>query len=168
MQTMEVISVNIWQILISLCNLLILFLILKKFLYEPVRRTLESRRAAIDSQYAKTRKPPSATRSPTRPNTRIGWRRLDAEAKRIRDEAVEEANRRGEKLLAEAKSKADDMVRRAEETIKLDREKAAEDMKSEIADVSSKIAETLIKREINDKDQHELIDSFIKDLGDSK
>ena len=41
-------------------------------------------------------------------------------------------------------------------------------MKSQIADVSSKIAEKLIKREINDKDQHELIDSFINDLGASK
>ncbi len=167
MQTMEVISVNIWQILISLCNLLILFLILKKFLYEPVRRTLESRRATIDTQYADAE---NAKRDALADKAEYANRlaALDAEAKRIRDEAVEDANRRGEKLLAEAKSKADDMVRRAEEEIKLDREKAAEDMKSEIADVSSKIAETLIKREINDKDQHELIDSFINDLGDSK
>ena len=167
MQTMEVISINIWQILISLCNLLILFLILKKFLYEPVRRTLESRRVAIDSQYqdAETAKR-DALADKTEYANRLAT--ADAEAKRIRDEAVEEANRRGEKLMNEAKSKADDMVRRAEETIKLDREKAAEDMKSEIADVSSKIAEKLIKREINDKDQHELIDSFINDLGDSK
>ena len=33
MQTLEIISVNLWQILISLANLLIIFLILKKFLY---------------------------------------------------------------------------------------------------------------------------------------
>ncbi len=33
MQSLDVISVNLWQILISLCNLLILYLILKQFLY---------------------------------------------------------------------------------------------------------------------------------------
>ena len=32
-QTLDVISVNIWQILISLANLLLIFLILKKLLW---------------------------------------------------------------------------------------------------------------------------------------
>lgn len=41
MQSLEVFSLNLWQMLISLCNLIILFLILKKFLYKPVRRALE-------------------------------------------------------------------------------------------------------------------------------
>ena len=52
MQTLEVISVNIWQIIISLANLVILTLILKKFLYSPVRKMLAQRRAVIDTQYA--------------------------------------------------------------------------------------------------------------------
>ena len=50
--SMEVISVNIWLILISLCNLLILFLILKKFLFKPVTKTLDERKKAIDADYA--------------------------------------------------------------------------------------------------------------------
>ena len=41
MQSLEVISVNIWHILISLCNLLILFLIVKRFLFKPVKKALE-------------------------------------------------------------------------------------------------------------------------------
>ena len=32
-QSLDIISVNIWQILISLANLLIMFLILKRFLF---------------------------------------------------------------------------------------------------------------------------------------
>ena len=45
MPTLDVISVNIWSILISLCNLLILFFIIKKFLYKPVRKMLAERQA---------------------------------------------------------------------------------------------------------------------------
>ena len=52
MQNLEVISVNIWHILISLCNLLILFLILKKFLYAPVKKVMAQRRASIDESYS--------------------------------------------------------------------------------------------------------------------
>ena len=51
MQNLDVISVNIWQILISLANLTLLFLIIKKFLYKPVKKVLQQRRDEIDSQY---------------------------------------------------------------------------------------------------------------------
>ena len=44
MQNLEVISINFWQMLVSLANLLILFLILKKFLYAPVLKALDQRR----------------------------------------------------------------------------------------------------------------------------
>ena len=47
-QTLDIISVNVWQILISLCNLLILFLVIKKFLFAPINRVFEARRADID------------------------------------------------------------------------------------------------------------------------
>ena len=52
MQNLEIISVNLWQILISLCNLLIMFLLLKKFLYQPVKKAMAERQAAVDRQYA--------------------------------------------------------------------------------------------------------------------
>ena len=51
MQSLDVISVNIWQILISLANLLILFLMFKKFLFKPVNNMLEKRQSEIDAQY---------------------------------------------------------------------------------------------------------------------
>ena len=52
MGNMEVISVNLWQILVSLANLLILFLLFKKFLFKPVQSVLDKRRAAIESDFA--------------------------------------------------------------------------------------------------------------------
>ena len=52
MQTSEIISVNLWQILISLANLVIIFLILKKFLFAPVQKVFRQRQSTIDSDYA--------------------------------------------------------------------------------------------------------------------
>ena len=51
MQSLKVISVNIWMIIASLCNLLLLTWIVKKFLYKPVKKILDTRRAAIDADY---------------------------------------------------------------------------------------------------------------------
>ena len=52
MQSLKVISVNIWMIIASLCNLLLLTWIVKKFLSKPVKKILDTRRAAIDADYA--------------------------------------------------------------------------------------------------------------------
>ena len=43
MQTLDIISVNIWQIIISLSNLVILFLLVKKFLFKPVKSMIAKR-----------------------------------------------------------------------------------------------------------------------------
>ena len=56
MQSLEVISVNLWQILISLVNLFLLFLILKRFLYKPVKSVLEQRQKELDDQYEAAKK----------------------------------------------------------------------------------------------------------------
>ena len=52
---LKVISVNGWAILASLANLLILTCILKKFLFKPVKKIVDSRRAAIDEDYAQAK-----------------------------------------------------------------------------------------------------------------
>ena len=53
MQSLSIISVNIWDILISFANLAILTWIMKKFLFKPVKKVLDTRRESIDSAYAR-------------------------------------------------------------------------------------------------------------------
>lgn len=167
MNTLEVISVNIWQIIISLCNLLILYLLLRKFLYEPVRKTLAQRRAAIDAQYADADSARNdALKSKSEYEQRLSSAKTEAEA--IRARALSEADRRSEKLLAEAKDKADVIVRHAEEEARLEREKTKDDVRREIAEVSTQLAEKLIGRELGEKDHRELIDSFIDGIEETK
>ena len=52
MQSLDIISVNLWHILISLANLILIFLIVKKFLFKPVRELFAKRQAELDHQYA--------------------------------------------------------------------------------------------------------------------
>ena len=55
MQFLDVISVNIWAIIASLANLLILTWIIKRFLFKPVKKMVDARRAAIDDDYAQAK-----------------------------------------------------------------------------------------------------------------
>ena len=56
MQDLDIISINIWHIVISLANLVILFLILKKLLFKPVKKIVEQRRKELDAEYRKAEK----------------------------------------------------------------------------------------------------------------
>ena len=94
MQNLDVISVNLWQILVSLCNLLIIFLILKRFLYQPVKRILTTRQAELDGQYAAAREAQDRAEADRR-----AWdekmQTAETEAAQILKKATERADRRG-------------------------------------------------------------------------
>ncbi len=167
MGNLEVISVNLWQILVSLANLLILFLLLKKFLYKPVTAVLEKRRADIEGDYAAADEAKRAAfASKTEYDEKLSG--AEAEADTIRRNAADEAKRHGERIVADAKEKADGMVRAAEAQIELDRRKAEADMKREIADVSAKLAEKLIERELDADTHRSIIDSVIDSMGNEQ
>ena len=51
-QSLGVISVNLWDVLISLANLGLLYWLFKRFLFDRVRKVLDQRQAALDKQYA--------------------------------------------------------------------------------------------------------------------
>ena len=165
MQTLEIISVNIWNMLISLCNLLLLFLILKKFLYKPINKVLSERRAAIDEQYTAAEE---AERKALESKEKWDQKMLsaDEEADSIMKNAVVSAQRRSDKIVEEAKEKADDMIRQAESEARLEMKKAQAGIKTEIVNVSAALTEKMLNREINGEDHRELIDSFINEIGE--
>lgn len=165
MQTLEIISVNFWQILISLANLVILFLLMRKFLYKPVHKMLDERQRAVDSQYKDA---DDAKRIAEEDRDRWEQKMQSAEtaANEILQNATDNASRRSDAIIAEAKDKADGIIRSAENEAELQRLKAADDIKNDIVDLSAVLTEKLLSREINADDHKSFIDSFIENIGD--
>ncbi len=165
MQSLEVFSLNLWQMLISLCNLIILFLILKKFLYKPVRRALEERKQAVEGVYADAQKAlDTANASKTEYERELAGIRERADS--MLASATADANKRSEAILSDARERADGMMRQAKNDISLERRKAESGIRSEIADVSTALTEKLLAREINSDDHRKLIDDFLAEMED--
>lgn len=164
MQTLDVISVNIWQIVISLANLLILFLVLKKFLYKPVRDTLDRRQREVDEVYSLAQEvlDQANTDRQAYEQKLLG---AGEECDELIREAQQSARQRSSSIISEAEEKAAGIMRRAENEIELAKSEAESTMKKEIAELSVRLAEKLLEREINAADHEELIDSFISDIG---
>lgn len=166
MQNLDIISVNLWQILISLANLTILFLLLKKFLYKPVTKMLEARRSEIDGSYADANRAKSEAEAK---NAELDLRLSNAksEAEGIVKEAADTAKIRADKIIDDARENADGIIRQAQVDAMLERRRVSEDLKTQIADVSTAIAEKMLEREINAQDHQTLIDEFIDKIGEN-
>ena len=164
MENLSVISVNIWNIIIALCNLLILTLIVKKFLFKPVQKVLDTRRAQIDEDYAQAK-----TAREEAEEDRLNYAAAMAAAKQTSDQIIADATRtaehRGSEIVAEARDKANDIRRQAEADALLEKKKAENDIKREIADVSAQLTGKLLEREINAEDHRSLIDAFLQEIG---
>lgn len=166
MQTLDIIIVNIWSILISLANLVILFFILKQFLYKPLKNVLSQRRESIDKQYEAAEN----ARLSAEADQKATHEKLLAvkyEADNIIKEAEQDAQRVRETIISEANDKAELLMKNAQNEAEAERKKAERDIKTRVTDISAALAEKMLEREINKDDHKVLIDSFINEVGDS-
>lgn len=165
MQTLDVISINLWQILASLLNLLILFLIVKKFLYKPVKKMLNDRQNTIDGDYKKAEEAKNQALADQKAyEEKIVTAKAEGDS--IIKSAVDMAHSREEEILKEAKQKAEGILKQAQSDIDLERRKAESLIKSEIVSVSTALTEKMLEREISADDHKKIIDSFIDGIGE--
>ncbi len=166
MQSLGVIHLNTWSALISMANLVILFFLLKKFLFKPVRKVLDQRQAHVDGVYAQADEAlAKAEADKATWAERMSHAREEADA--IVARASENAQRSTDVILSDARFRADGIVRQAEEEARLTQLRAEEGIRQEIAGVSAELAGKLLGREINEQDHRDLIDSFIEEMGES-
>ena len=165
LQSLDVISINLWLSLISLANLVILFLIVKKFLFGPVTKVLAKRNKEIAEHYDAAKEAQMlADENKKEWEEKVSGAKTEADS--ILSEATQNAKVISEKIVSDAKDQAERIVNQAEKDAILEYKKAADDMKREIVEVSSALAEKMLAREINTEDHHALIDSFIQKIGD--
>ncbi|MCD7740868.1 MAG: F0F1 ATP synthase subunit B [Ruminococcus sp.] len=165
MQSLDVISINLWQIIISLLNLVILFLIIKKLLFKPVKKVLAQRQSTIDEQYSAAKEAEGKANA-----DKQSWEEKMLNAQSEADEIVKSASAqaqiRGDRIISDAKEKADMIIRQAEVSAELERKKSDDKIKQEIVDVSAMLSEKMLGRELNREDHREMIDSFIEELSE--
>ena len=161
--SLELISLEVWHVVASILNLLILTLILKKFLFKPVHNMLDKRKEQVDSLY---RDAEQSRQKAEEDRALYGEKLAGAveEAETIVRSAAQRADKQSDEILADAKRRAAETVKQAEEDIEQAKKKAMDELKNEVAGISVQIAENVVGRELNGDDHKELIDSFIDRL----
>ena len=161
----EFLNINFFTALFTLVNTVVLFLVLKKFLFKPVMKMITDRQKEIDDMYtdADTAKE-SALAMEAEYKQKLSQAAVTGE--RMVKEAVERGQRREEEILRQANMEASAIMEKASADIALEKKKALNDAKDEISDIAMAIAEKVVGREISSADHSDLVDSFIDRLGD--
>ena len=159
------VTIGWWELCVTICNLLITFLIVKKFLFGPINKMLEARENEVRELYATAEADRTAAETMKRDYTASIANAKD-EAAQITANATKRATARSEEILADANRQASDMVRKAEESIELEKKKALNEIKDEIAGLSVMIASKVVEKEINEADHKRMIEDFINKVGE--
>ena len=167
MQFLDIISVNIWDILISFANLLIMFLILKRVLFKPVQKMFETRKKQVETIYAEADESRSAAVS-MKQEYEAKMASARSEADGLVRNAVQTAQKRSNAIVAEAASQASHIKQKAEEEIAKEKQQMLQDVRGEISDIAVSIASKVVEREINAKDHQGFVDEFIRNVGEQQ
>ena len=162
----EFISITPWTIIFQICNLLILFALIKKFLFKRVMAVLDKRQQEIDGIYdAADKARDDADQMKEEYTRRMSNAR--AEADMLMKNAMDTAQRRGDAIVQEARDEATHLKQKAESDIEQERRKAYSELVGEISGMAVDIAGRMVEREINEADHRELVDEFIKKAGEA-
>lgn len=153
-----------WEIAVTIINTLITFLIVRRFLFKPVRNMLAAREQEVQATYAQAQSVQTeADRLRGEYTERLA--KAKEEAAEIIGSATRRATVRSEEILKESTHQANTMVKKAEANIAMEREKAVHEIKNEIAGLSVMIASKVVERDINEADHERLIEEFISKVG---
>ncbi len=163
---LQLVSLAPWTLIAQWCNLLILVMLVKKFLFKPVMDILQQRQDEVDKIYADANKAKEDAKV-LKADYENRLASAKEEAGEIVKTATANAQRKSNEILEEAQAKASNLVVRAEAQIEQERKKAINEIKDEISGMAVDIASKVVEREISAKDHEKLIEDFIKNVGEA-
>lgn len=149
-----------WSALMILGNVIILYIILKRFFWEKIRKFMTDRteaiQDAIDNAEAINKR---ANEKMANYDKRIA--NFEEEGREIVRNAKEKADAQAKVIVENAHKEASEIIAKAERTIELEREKATVEMRQEITQLAMMAAEAIVEREIQSQGQEAIVDEVI-------
>ena len=162
----QLVTIVPWNFVAAICNLLIQMWLIKKFLFKPVQKVLAQRQQMADAQIADAEKARTEAEA-----MRTDYEQRLSEAKEEAAQLVQSATRtaqlRSEEILRQAQADAASIKTKADADIAQQRKKAINEVKDEIGGIAMDIASKEVEREIDPKVHQDLIDEFIRNVGDA-
>ena len=146
-----------------LTSFIILVLLIKHYAWGPVTKNMDKRSKKIsdDLDYADSERDRAEKLAKQREDE---LKNSKNEAVKIVADAKESGNNQKQKIIDDANEEADQRKKKADNEIEQNKKEALSNAKNDISSISVEIASKIIKKDLNEDDQKELVDSYIKEL----
>ncbi len=155
-----------WNFLFMLINLVIFYLLMKRFLFKPIMRVMDRRREMIDKQF-KDAENANEQANDLKKQYEEKIRNAGEESDRIINEAKENARAEYGKILIKAETDAQKLKDEAKKQADTERENAVRAARESIADIAMEAAEKVLGANVSDKINSDIFDEFLKESSES-
>lgn len=146
-------------------SMLVMFAVLSYFLFNPVRDFLKKRQNKVKNDIDAAAKDKEDARI-LKAEYDAKLKNIDQEAEQILSAARQKALKNEAKIVEEAKEEAARIIARANAQLELDRKKAADDMKKQMVEIASLMAERTVRGAVDVKMQESLVEETLKEIGE--
>ena len=154
---------NVWTALSQLCATAVLFFLMYRLAWKPVKRILDQR-----SEYEQSRLEEAERLKQENETINTRAKEIIADANREAEKIVKAAREEGEEarrdIITEANAKSAQILEDAGRQARLQHEKAMKDMHGEIVDVAISAAEKMLQDKVDEKDDKSSIEAFIREI----
>ena len=151
--------------IVTLVTFIILLLLLKKFAWGPLKEVMDKRERDInkdidDAEQAKI------NAQKLEEENRKTLKETQDEVQKILDDAKIQARKQHEEIIHEANVRANGMIETAQSEINSEKERALADINNQVSELSVLIASKVLRKEISEQDQKDLVEKYLKEAGD--
>ena len=151
----------------TIVNLLILFVLLRIFLFKPVLGMIEKRKNLIQNTLNEADQK-NADATSLKQKYESSLKDAKQESFKIVSEAKDRAQVQYNQIIDKANEDASQIVKQANAAAEADREKILKDAQAELAEVALAAASKLLGTTVDAKANKEMLDAFLAEAGDAK
>ena len=153
------------NLVFTIINLLVLYLLMKKFLFGPIIKVMDVRKAMIDQQFAGAKEQENQAKA-LKEQYEGALKSAREESFQIMEQARKEAKAQADKTVEDTQAKVSAMLAKAQEDINTERENAMRQMKDDVASLAMEAAGKIIGKNSGADQDLSLYDQFIEKAGD--
>lgn len=148
--------------LFTIINIVVAYLVLKRFVFKPIIRLMEKRRTEVEEEL-KVSEDRTRQANTLLAESKKKLEDVRAEAAEILTEARLQAEKQAEMILSASKEDADNLITRSKEEASRMHNAMLENMKDEVADLAVSIASKVVGSIIDEPHQKEMREKILKE-----
>lgn len=155
-------DINIWNFIWSAVNIIILFILLKIFLFKPINKIMDERTRSIQEDIDSAKKSREEAEA-LKQEYAEDISGAKAEAQKIIMKAHEDAEAEKAVILQKSQEEADQLVSDANKAIESKRKRVLAQAQTQIADLAIEAASKIIGENVDDEKNRRLVDEFLSE-----